>query len=279
MKTFKTIKNLSLLLVVVLVSIACSDDDDNNTPPVMTQEMNIVETAQGTEALSSLVAAVLEANLATTLSGVGPFTVLAPTNEAFAEFLNDNGWASVADIPDAALEQVLLNHVITGSVMASDLIAGGAGYASTNATGAGGNKMSIYYDTSNGVRFNNISTVTMADVSASNGVVHIVDQVIGLPSIVDHAVANSGFSNLVAALMAADGDLVNVLNGDGPYTVLAPDDMAFSNFLDGAALGDIPTDALSQVLLNQLFEMEFLIFPLQAWHHCCRLTMDTHLRL
>jgi len=252
MKILNTLKKLPLLVLVVLVSFACSDDDDNNTPPVMIQEMNIVETAQGTESLSSLVAAVLEANLATTLSSAGPFTVLAPTNEAFAEFLNDNGWATVADIPDAALEQVLLNHVISGSVMASDLISGGAGYASTNATGAGGNKMSIYYDTSNGVRFNNISTVTTADVTASNGVVHIVDQVIGLPSIVDHAVANSGFSKLVAALMAADGDLVNVLSGDGPFTVLAPDDMAFTNFLDGAALGDIPTDALSQVLLNHV---------------------------
>ena len=251
MKTLKTIKKLPLLLLVVLVSFSCSNDDDNNDNPVP-QELNIVETAQATADLSSLVAAVLEADLATTLSGNGPFTVLAPTNAAFAQFLSDNGWATVADIPDAALEQVLLNHVISGTVMASDLIAGGAGYASTNADGAGMNKMSIFYDTSNGVKFNGNSTVTMADVTASNGVVHIVDEVIGLPSVVDHAVANPSFSNLVAALMAADGDLVSVLSGDGPFTVLAPDDMAFSNFLNGAALGDIPTDALSQVLLNHV---------------------------
>lgn len=251
MKTLKTIKKLPLLLLVVLVSFSCSNDDDNNNDPTP-QELNIVETAQATADLSSLVAAVLEANLATTLSGQGPFTVLAPTNDAFAEFMNDNGWATVQDIPDAALEQVLLNHVISGTVMASDLIAGGAGYASTNADGAGGNKMSIYYNTSNGVKFNNIATVTMADVSASNGVVHIVDKVIGLPSIVDHALANSGFSNLVAALGAADGDLVTVLSGTGPFTVLAPDDAAFATFLDGASLGDIPTDALAQVLLNHV---------------------------
>lgn len=251
MKTLKTIKKLPLLLLVVLVSFSCSNDDDNNDNQIP-QELNIVETAIATADLSSLVSAVVEANLAATLSGPGPFTVLAPTNDAFAEFMNDNGWATVQDIPDAALTQVLLNHVISGTVMASDLIAGGAGYASTNADGAGGNKMSIYYDTSNGVKFNNVATVTMADVSASNGIVHIVDKVIGLPSIVDHAVANSGFSNLVAALGAADGDLVTVLSGAGPFTVLAPDDAAFATFLDGASLGDIPTDALAQVLLNHV---------------------------
>ncbi len=251
MKTLKTIKKLPLLFLVVLVSFSCSNDDDNNDNPAP-QELNIVETAQATADLSSLVAAVLEANLATTLSGPGPFTVLAPTNDAFAEFMNANGWATVADIPDAALEQILLNHVISGTVMASDLIAGGAGYASTNADGAGGNKMSIFYDTSNGVKFNNVATVITADVSASNGVVHIVDKVISLPSIVDHAVANSGFSNLVAALGAADGDLVTVLSGAGPFTVLAPDDAAFAAFLNGTALVDVPTDVLSQVLLNHV---------------------------
>ncbi len=252
MKTLQTIKQLPLLILtlVVFVSFSCSEDDDPVI--VIPQELNIVETAQATADLSSLVAAVVEADLATTLSGQGPFTVLAPTNAAFATFLNDNGWATVQDIPDAALEQVLLNHVISEEIMASDLVSEGMGYASTNADGAGMNKMSIFYDASSGVKFNNIATVTAADVMASNGVVHIVDQVIGLPSVVDHAVANPNFSSLVAALGAADGDLVTVLSGVGPFTILAPDDAAFTTFLNGAALGDIPTDALAQVLLNHV---------------------------
>jgi len=128
MKTLKTIKNLSLILVVTLVSFSCSndDDDDNNQMVDPPKELNIVETAQATDALQRLVDAVIEADLVNVLVGPGPFTVLAPTNAAFDAFLNANGWASVADIPDAALQQVLLNHVISGSVMASDLIAGGA---------------------------------------------------------------------------------------------------------------------------------------------------------
>ncbi len=250
MKTLKKMKNLPLLLLVVLVSFSCSDDD-NNDPMIMPQEFNIVETAQSTPILSSLVAAVVEAGLDGTLSGPGPFTVLAPTNDAFTAFLNANGWATVSDIPDAALEQVLLNHVISGEVLASDLQAAGSGYASTNATGAGGNAMSIYYDTSSGVRFNNVSSVVpgSADIGTSNGIVHVVDAVIGLPDIVTFATANPSFSTLVTALttLTPATDFVSVLQGEGPFTVLAPVDDAF------AALPAIPEEGpLTQILLNHV---------------------------
>ncbi|WP_299550348.1 fasciclin domain-containing protein [Seonamhaeicola sp.] len=209
------------------------------------------------ESLSSLLAALQAADgdLVSILNGTTEFTVLAPTNEAFATFLADNNFASLGDVPTDILAQVLLNHVITGKVMSGDLIAGGSGYANTNAMGAGDMNMSIYYDTSNGVMFNGISTVSSADIEATNGVIHIVDKVIGLPSVVDHALANPSFSNLVAALTAADGDLVNVLSGDGPFTVLAPVNDGFTSFLadnNFASLGDVPTDALSQVLLNHV---------------------------
>ncbi len=251
----KTIKKLPLLVLAVLALWSCSNDDDNAAPVNPTQSLNIVETAQATTDLSSLVAAVIEADLATTLSGNGPFTVLAPTNAAFAEFLSANGWADVTEVPDAALEQVLLNHVISGTVTSTALTSLGAGYSNTLATGAGGNNMSIYFDTSAGVKFNNLATVQTPDVTASNGVVHIIDKVITLPSIVDHAVNNAGFSNLVAALGAADGNLVDVLNGAGPFTVLAPGDAAFGDFLNDNGFADlaaVPTDVLSQVLLNHV---------------------------
>jgi len=248
----KTIKKLSLLFLATFALWSCSNDDDAPIVIPPAPALNIVELAQGTDALSSLVAAVVEADLATTLSGPGPFTVLAPTNDAFADFLSENGWATVQDIPDTALVQTLLNHVISGTVTSTDLVGLGSGYTNTLADGAGGNKMSLLFDATNGVTFNNLADVSTADVTASNGIVHIVDEVITLPSVVDHALNNSSFSSLVAALSAADGDLVNVLNGAGPFTVLAPDDAAFTTFLNGAMLGDIPTDALAQVLLNHV---------------------------
>ena len=241
---FITIFSLSLL------TTSCSSDDDNsnNATP------NIVELAQTTTDLSSLVAALTRAdgNLATVLSGNGPFTVLAPTNTAFANFLSDNGFASLEDVPTDVLSQVLLNHVIMADVTSSDLVSLGAGYTPGSASGPDDLNISIYFDTSNGVTFNNVATVTTADINASNGTIHIIDAVLDLPNIVDLAAANSDFSSLVAALGSADGDLVNVLSADGPFTVLAPNNSAFSTFLDGTALGDVDTAALSQILLNHV---------------------------
>ncbi|WP_166965620.1 fasciclin domain-containing protein [Yeosuana marina] len=215
---------------------------------------NIVGKALDTPSLSILVEALQAAdgNLVDVLNGPGPFTVLAPDNDAFTAFLSDNGFASLADVPTDVLSQILLNHVISGKVMSTDLVDAGAGYASTSATGAGGNPMSIYFNTSDGVKFNGISSVTTPDIEVTNGVIHIVNKVIGLPTVVDQAVANPNFSSLVAALGAADGDLVTVLGGEGPFTVLAPDNDAFATYLHGAALGDVPTDALANLLLNHV---------------------------
>ncbi|TYC17041.1 fasciclin domain-containing protein [Bizionia gelidisalsuginis] len=255
----KTIKKSPLLYVlVVLLFWSCNSDDDNSAPLNQNPEtgLNIVQTAQANANLSSLVAAVIEANLDVTLSGSGPFTVLAPSNAAFAEFLSANGWATVADIPDTALEQTLLNHVISGTITSSDLVGLGAGYTSTLATGAGDNAMSLYFETSSGVLFNNVSTVTTADVEATNGIIHVVDKVITLPSVVEHAAANTNFSSLVTALGAADGELVNVLSGVGPFTILAPANDAFTTYLNGTALADVPTDVLSQLLLNHVINGE-----------------------
>lgn len=248
----KTLKFLPLFLIAFVIT-SCNNDDDNviTNPP---QQLNIVETAIATADLSSLVAALQAADgdLVNVLNGNGPFTVLAPTNAAFATFLSDNGFASLDAVPTDVLSQILLNHVISADLTSTDLAGLGSGYTNTNATGAGGNATSIYFNTSSGVRFNDASSVATADIDASNGTVHIVDAVIGLPTIVDHALANPGFSNLVAALGAADGGLVNVLSGDGPFTVLAPDDAAFTTFLDGTPLGDVPTDALANILLNHV---------------------------
>lgn len=236
---------------------SCSNDDDGPMPQPQPepQEQNIVDIALETPELSSLVAALSRADgdLVSILSSDGPFTVLAPTNDAFSAFLSENGFSSLEQVPTDVLSQILLNHVIMSNVKANDLISMGSGYTSGSATGAGNQNISIYFDTANGVMFNNTAMVTTADVEASNGTIHIIDSVLDLPDVVDHALANSSFSSLVAALGAADGDLVNLLkNGDGPFTVLAPDNNAFTTFLNGTPLGDVDTAVLSQILLNHV---------------------------
>ena len=261
MNYLKKIKRISLAIVILFSIASCSDDDDNSGA---IQEKNIVELALETPELSSLVAALSAADgdLVNVLQGEGPFTVLAPTNAAFTAFLNANGFDSLDDVPTDVLSQFLLNHVIMADITSSDLISSGSGYAAGSALSEYGN-ISIYYNTSNGVRFNNTASVSTADIDASNGTIHIIDAVIGLPDIVDHAIANPDLSSLVAALGAADGDLVNILQGDGPFTVLAPNNDAFETFLDGAPLGGIDTAILSQILLNHVIggsvNSEFLI--------------------
>jgi len=219
--------------------------------------INIVETAYTVPALSSLVAALgaADGDLGNVLSGTGPFTVLAPTDDAFATFLNG---AALGDVPTDVLAQVLLNHVITGAVMSTDLVDAGSGYASTNATGAGGNAMSIYFNTSDGVTFNGISSVVIPDVETNNGVVHVVDAVIGLPTVVDFVLADPDFDILKLALTRDDltTDYVSVLSTvDGtdpaPFTVFAPTNDAFGDLLTELSLpglGDIPEAILNATL-------------------------------
>ncbi|AOW19996.1 fasciclin domain-containing protein [Urechidicola croceus] len=230
MKKMSALKNVAFLILLIVIGYACNDDDD---PIIIPDPLTIVDTAIATPDLSNLVAALQAADgdLVSVLNGNGPFTVLAPTNSAFETFLSANGFASLNDVPTDVLSQILLNHVISGSVTSTDLTAAGSGYSKTNADGAAGQKIDIYFNTTNGVIFNGISTVTSADISASNGIVHIVDTVIGLPTIVTHAVANPNLSSLVGALTTGGNTtFTDLLSSDGPFTVFAPTNDAFTNF-------------------------------------------------
>lgn len=193
---------------------------------------SITDLAIATPSLSNLVAALQAANgdLPTVLAGAGPFTVFAPTNDAFATFLSENNFPSLADVPVDVLTQVLLNHVVSGTNLSTDLA---TGYVSTFSTaGPADANLSMLVDITDGVTLNGVSNVTAADNKAVNGVVHIVDAVIGLPNIVDHAVANSDLTSLVGALTAGGNttftDLLSDANTD--FTVFAPVNMAFTDF-------------------------------------------------
>jgi uncharacterized surface protein with fasciclin (FAS1) repeats len=131
---------------------------------------NIVEVAVGAGSFKTLVAAVTAAGLGETLSGPGPFTVFAPTDEAFAKLPAGTVEGLLKDIP--TLTKILTYHVVAGKVMAADAA------KLTSAKTVEGSELKI--DASNGVKINN-STVIQADVDASNGVIHAIDAVL-MPS-------------------------------------------------------------------------------------------------
>lgn len=239
----------TFIICLSIFATSCSNDDNNDTPVV---DNTITGIASKTADFSILVQALTKAELATTLQGTGPFTVFAPTNAAFTAFLATGGYASVNDVPKAALTQILLNHVVSGAVKSTDLT---TTYIKPLAKGTASstNNLSMFVNTASGkVKLNGVATVTTADIIASNGVIHVVDKVIGLPTIVTHATANPNFTSLVAALTGAgQPDFVTILSGAGPFTVFAPTNDAFTALnteLAPGGIASVSTANLTKVL-------------------------------
>jgi transforming growth factor-beta-induced protein len=218
---------------------------------------NIVERAQADEDLETLVTALVAADLVDTLSGDGPFTVFAPTDDAFDSLPDGLLEELLADVEQ--LTKVLTYHVYSGNVLAADAIAlDGETIDMLNGLG-------VTIDVVEGSVVLNLgkdaeATVIITDIVASNGVIHVIDTVLNpadAPNIVERAQANEDLETLVTAVVAAD--LVDTLSGDGPFTVFAPTDEAFGNLPEGALealLAD--TDALTDLLTYHVLSGEVL---------------------
>ena len=212
---------------------------------------------------TSLLAAAEAAGLSEVLdSPLTDVTVFAPTNDAFAAFLEANNFASVDDIPVDVLQNVLLNHAVMGSVLSSDIQKGYVNTLGAYPTDDVENPafLSMYLNNDAGVQINggpdnggaNVVTTTPGetfDIETDNGVIHVVDAVIALPTIATFAVADADNFSQLAGALTADGqpDFVGVLsdieNENAPFTVFAPVNAAFE------ALPEVPSgDALTAVL-------------------------------
>jgi len=242
-------RNLFSFLVVALLATfvftAC-EDDENDVTPMPTND--IVELAQATSTLSTLVTAITAADLTTALQGTGPFTVFAPSNAAF-ESLDEGVLETLLANPEL-LAEVLQYHVVSGKVMSSDLSNGNV------QTLLSGKSINVAIS-GNSVTLNGTAMVIIANVEASNGVVHIIDEVLlpegfELPkdNIVEIASATPSLSILVEALTKFP-DLVSALSAEGTYTVFAPTNDAFTALLSvigQSSLDDIPLNVLERVL-------------------------------
>ena len=248
-------KNLilkSLLVIGTLFVASCSGDDDSS-PMIVSN--NIVDFVATNSEYSSLESALDIAGLTGVLSGSDKYTVFAPSNDAFDTFLLNNGFATLDDVPVSVLQQVLLNHVVSGTNLSTSL---STGYVKTLAEEAStSNKIDMYINTASGVLINGDVSVVTADVSVDNGVIHAVDKVIALPSVVTFATADATFSTLVAALTRETSftyvSTLSTANGisPAPFTVFAPTNAAFGDLLvelNVAGLADIATATLEATL-------------------------------
>ncbi|ULC58553.1 fasciclin domain-containing protein [Flaviramulus sp. BrNp1-15] len=231
MKTLTALTKTLLLVMMVSLSLSCNNDDDNTVIVDPGPTNSIVELAQATPQLSSLVSALVKyPDLVTLLSESGTYTVFAPDNDAFAALLTAIGQTSIDDIPEDVLKNVLQYHVFTAAAVEASAVTTGP------ITMANGEEANLVAD-SNGVSISG-ATVTTADVEGTNGIVHIIDSVIVPPSIlpivgtiVAPAYFNKDFTTLIAAVQAANTDILGLLLGNGPsdegLTLFAPTNAAF----------------------------------------------------
>jgi uncharacterized surface protein with fasciclin (FAS1) repeats len=224
----------SLLLLSALLIFSCTKDNApfaQEEPPAPGPALKtITQLAESNPDLSSFVIALKKTGLDKTLNEPGTYTVFAPSNAAMLIGFGTS-------FPDASfhtkesLSPYLLNGMLIVKKKAADLK---TEYVSTMAPGVGDTKLSMYVDlvTNAGiVTLNGNAKVTTPDIEASNGVIHLVDKVIYLPTLVDALAANPKFKTLVATLtnsaQAATKKVLEDASAARPLTVLAPNDNAF----------------------------------------------------
>jgi transforming growth factor-beta-induced protein len=251
-------KRLSWLPIVMLAAqplYGCSDDEGDDAASAGTggagsggssgkggtggtpssAPKDIVDTAVAAGSFTKLAGALEAAGLVTALKGAGPFTVFAPTDAAFEAFEAANPGV-LAGLDKDELTAILTYHVVAGAAVRSSALKDGQIVTTLNGSPA-------LIRTASGATIAD-AKVTTADVTASNGVIHVIDRIILPPGddIVETAIAAGSFDTLAAALTAAG--LVDDLQAKGPFTVFAPTDAAF------AELAAVPSgDALRDVLL------------------------------
>jgi len=211
---------------------------------------DIPTNAAGTGIHDSLVAALTQADLVTTLQGAGPFTVFAPTDQAFIDAGIDLTTFDT-DEENATLVDILTYHVVSGKVMSTDLTDGMEASAL--------NQDTLTFSVSSTEVKVNDAVVTLADVESSNGVIHVIDKVLMPPAdpvLVDipaTAQSTGVHTALVAALSQAN--LVATLQGEGPFTVFAPTDQAFTDAGIDLSTFDTPEEnaTLADILLYHVY--------------------------
>jgi uncharacterized surface protein with fasciclin (FAS1) repeats len=251
---------MALFVAIVLVLVMAA--------PVMAQDdPDIVDVAVENGSFTTLVAAVQEAELVDALKAEGPYTVFAPTDDAFAALLEETEMSAEDLLGAENLADILLYHVVEGEFNAEAVIelVGDADYVLVD-TLAG---IPVQVSVDMGNVYINDAMVALPDVEASNGIIHVVDSVIMPPSqtITDIVIESadmgddSEFTVLLAAVVEAE--LADALAGEGPFTVFAPTDAAFAaalEALDITAEDLLASEDLAGILLYHVVSGEEALY-------------------
>lgn len=243
---------------------ACSDDDDGPTvvdpdpEPEPEPEPTLVDIAAGDERFSTLVGIVQDLGLEETLA-TEELTVFAPTNAAF-ENISD----AIPSLTNDDLEQIVTYHLLAGTVLSTDL------EAQQDVEMLQG-ELALIQSSAAGVTINGFASVVEADLTASNGVIHAIDEVllpteyrVALqgPSLVEVAENAGNFETLLG--LVDDLGLRTTLQFLGPYTAFAPTDEAFSNLFEVVDPATLTPEQLGFILTYHVLFGETLSTDLQA---------------
>ncbi|WP_298528589.1 glycan-binding surface protein [uncultured Christiangramia sp.] len=243
-----------VVMLILLAGVTSCNEDDDIYPQLGDDPRNLTQIVNDDANLSTLAQALTQVGLDSTLRSTSTYTLFAPNNAAFGDF-------DMSSMSEEELTNFLLNHVLstTTADFSSTLT---TGYTPTMATGPDDNNLSLFINTDGGLKLNGMATPVQGsfDVGATNGVLHVVDNLLTPPTVLDHTKANPNFSTLAEAIeLAGLSETLSETNPElesYPFTVFAPTNAAFESFmmqLNGAfgwtSLGEIPTEILQEVLM------------------------------
>ena len=254
----KSIKKIVWILIAASLSssmYSCLDDEGiNPAPPSSATGPNDIAAIANTDSRTdSMAVALNEANLMPIFQSANTYTLFAPNNQAFIDLLaTDSTWNRIADIDAITLTNLLYYHTLGSEVKSTDLT--DSSYATTlNTEGTPKRENTVIeVDLTFGAKLNNSVKVEAFNIQATNGVVHIIDQVMRPQNVLELANHDERFSSLVNAMRIFGDTITKEINGNGPYTVFAPTNEAFQRLLDSDttwnSLSDIPRATLNAVL-------------------------------
>lgn len=232
-----------ILLITSSVFTAClSQEDDPDLP-------SLLSVAQSESSISLFVSAWDRTGFLANITGAIDYTILAPNNTALESYLDGLGYASIDSVPLPFLTNLVDYHIQFGYAPISNIVSNY--YGSPSGGGYGGTQLVLFAEqTLTGLSFNGSIEVIRGDIEAADGVIHILDEVLVMPSAYNLLEQNASFSNSIEVLERTGLD--DLLKNANPYTFLAPTNQAFSLYIDTNAeydnLDDIPTDTLNMLL-------------------------------
>ena len=250
-------RNLLLPFLLLISLLSCFKDESE---PQMVIQKTIFEHLASSIDYSYLTYALQKTDLDNVLNGAGDYTLYAPDNSSFIGFLMREGYGSLDEVPTEALKKILLNHVMAGQIRYRDFKSGY--YPTAASSDVNGRPLLMYINQVNmRVTLNGSSRIVQGNVNASNGVIHAVNSVIPIPSLVTFVLADTNLYNLRLALTRDDltvdfPTILSTENGSAPapLTVFAPNNTAF-------------VDLLNELELERMSSIDEPTLKLTLYHH------------